>query len=224
VVDTRSHNERRRRATIAALIAVVAVAGCGGGGPGSRATTTSTSRQPPASQTTVPFGRSSLSFRRDRSRTAVGVGSDQSVCRLLHAGEVAREVASVSGRTPRLHVAENDSFELSICRYSGSGAIVRVTLDGAADATRRYFNMTAEGDQIPKLQRRAADFRLVWDVGDDDTYGGAGAFWLRSAHRLVAIHADRIARVVVDVAGSDDRRRLLLASRLGRRVLARSDR
>jgi hypothetical protein len=137
---------------------------------------------------------------------------------------VAREVASITGRTPRLHRVENDSFELSICRYSGRGAIVRVVLDGAADATRRCFNLAAEADQIPKLQNKDRDFRLVWNVGDDDTYGGAGAFWQRSSQRLVAIHADGIARVTVDAVGTNDRRRRLLASRLARRVLARADR
>jgi hypothetical protein len=123
-----------------------------------------------------------------------------------------------------MHATENDSFQLSICRYAGRGAIVRVTLDGAADATRRYFNLAAEADQLPKLHRIDGDFRLVWNVGDDDTYGGAGAFWQRTAHRLVAIHADRIARVTVGAAGAGNRDRRLLASRLARRVLARADR
>jgi hypothetical protein len=205
------------------LTVVVAMTGCGGGGADSRETTTSTSPKPPVSHATVPTGNSSLSFSRDKSRTAAGIGSDQRVCDLLHAGEVAREVASVAGRTPRLHATENDSFQLSICRYAGRGATVRIVLDGATDATRRFFNLAAEADQIPKLQNRDGDFRLVWNVGDDDTYGGAGAFWQRSSHRLVAIRADRIARVTVDVAECNDRRRRLLASRLARRVLARAD-
>jgi hypothetical protein len=176
------------------------------------------------SRTTLPSSHSSLSFRRDKSRTAVGVDADASVCALLPAGEVAREVAAVIGRTPPLRATENDSFELSICRYAGGGAVVRVVLDGATDATRRYFNMAAEADQIPKLQRGDADFRLVWNVGDDDTYGGAGAYWQSSLHRLVAIRFDRIARVTVAAAGSSDRRRRALASRLARRVLARANR
>jgi hypothetical protein len=199
------------------------MAGCGGGAD-RHAPTTSTSPTPPVSRATLPSSNSSLSFRRDASRKAAGVGADQRVCGLLHADEVAREVAAVTGRAPRMHATENDSFQLSICRYAGRGAIVRVTLDGAADATRRYFNLAAEADQLPKLHRIDGDFRLVWNVGDDDTYGGAGAFWQRTAHRLVAIHADRIARVTVGAAGAGNRDRRLLASRLARRLLARADR
>jgi hypothetical protein len=220
VVETRSRRTHGRRAAIPALIVLAALAGCGGGKD--ERTTTSTSPDPPRTQATVPGGQSSLSFRRDKSRTAAGVGTDQRVCDLLSAGEVAREVASLTGRRPRLHATANDSHQLSICRYSGPGTTVRVTLDGAADATRRYFNLAAEADQIPKIRHEDRDFRLVWNVGDDDTYGGAGAFWQRRAQRLVAIHDDRIARVTVDAAGANDRVRRLLASRLARRVLARA--
>jgi hypothetical protein len=137
---------------------------------------------------------------------------------------VTGDVAELLGGSRPLRASENDSYQLSICRYAAGGAVVRVILDGAADATRRYFNMAAEADQIPKLRRGAADFRLVWDVGDDDTYGGAGAYWQPSLHRLAAIRFDRIVRVTVDAAGSSDRTRRALASRVARRVLARANR
>jgi hypothetical protein len=209
------------------LAVVLAVAGCGDGGSGDAGRTTprtGTTPNPPMSRSTLPSRSSSLSFKRDKSRTAVGVDEDASVCGLLPAAEVSRAATDVLGHEAALRATENDSFELSICRYARGGAVVRVTLDGAADATRRYFNMAAEADQIPKLQRGDGDFRLVWNVGDDDTYGGAGAYWQSSLHRLVAIRFDRIARVTVAAAGSSDRRRRALASRLARRVLARANR
>jgi hypothetical protein len=222
----RASMEQRHPATILVLAVVLVMAGCGGGrsGDAARTSRTGTTSQPPTSRAAPAAPYSSLSFRRDKSRTAVGVDADRSVCALLRAGEVAREVASVIGRTRALRATENDSFELSICRYAGGATVVRVILDGAADATRRYFNMAAEADQIPKLQRGDADFRLVWNVGDDDTYGGAGAYWQPSRHRLVAIRFDRIARVTIAATGSSDRRRRALASRLARRVLARANR
>jgi hypothetical protein len=99
--------------------------------------------------------------------------------------------------------------------------MVRVTLDGAARPLLRYFNMSTEASQIPKLFGGSPNFRLMWDVGDDHAYGGAGAFWQRDSQRLTAIGGGRIVRVTVTAAGSRDRQRRLLASRLARRVLVR---
>ena len=77
-------------------------------------------------------------------------------------------------------------------------------LDGAADATRRYYNQLSEAQQkfnpIPDL--RPHDVR---HVGDDRTYGGTGAFWTRGRAQLVAFSADRIARVTVYVPGAERR-------------------
>jgi hypothetical protein len=197
---------------IAAVVVVLALAGCGGGA--SPATTRTT---PPAT-TTYP-----RTLKRDTSRTAVGIAPGHRACDLLPAREVAAEVKAVTGRGARLEQRATDSGELSICRYAQQATVVRVILDGAADATRRYFNMNTEASELPRLVHKStSDFRLVWDVGDDDTYGGAGAFWQPSAQRLVAIRADRIVRVIVSVPGSRDRQRRILASRLARRELARA--
>jgi hypothetical protein len=201
---------------------LVLAAGCGGGGSGGggNAPATTAAGQP----TTTASGQGSRPLRHDTSRTSAGIAAGDQVCRLLGAAEVATTIRAVTGRLPRLHAEPNDSFELSICRYSGSGALVRVVLDGAADATRRYFDMETEASQLPRLLNQRVDFRLVWDVGDDRTYGGAGAYWTPSRHQLIAIHADRIARVAVTASGSVDRQRRVVASRLARRVLVRADR
>jgi hypothetical protein len=218
---------QRHPAIAFAVVVALAMTGCGGGAHdrNAREATTSTSAQAPTPRSTPSTWHSSLSFRRDKSRTAVGIGPDQRVCGLLRPEEVTRELGAVNGRAPHLHAAENDSFQLSICRYSGRGAVVRVVLDGATDATRRFFNMSTEATEIPKLVGGGRkDFRLVRGVGDDDTYGGAGAYWQPSSHRLVSIHDDRIVRVVVTAVGSTDRRRRVVASRLARRVLLRASR
>jgi hypothetical protein len=202
---------------------VLAVTGCGGGDDGTpdrRATTTVTTA--PGTPTTSTQGLRPL--RRDRSRVAAGIARGREVCRVLRAGEVASTVAAVTGRRPSLRAHANDSFELSVCRYSGRGALVRVVLDGATDATRRFFNMLTEANELPILLHGRNNFRLVWDVGDDRTYGGAGAYWIRSRHQIIAIHADRIVRVTAAAPGAGDRQRRIIASRLARRVLVRAAR
>jgi hypothetical protein len=202
----------RRRTSIAALVALAAVtAGIGCGGSGSdRDAGTPTIQHPNR-------------LSKDTSRTAADVPPDRLACDLLTAEEVAEASAAVTHRTPRLQAHASDSYQLSVCLYSGRGALVRVSLDGASDATRRYYNMSTEAAEIPKLLGRRKNFLLVRKVGDDDTYGGAGAYWQRNSNRLIAIHDDRIQRVTATIEGSTDRQRRALASRLARRVFARLD-
>ena len=192
-----------------ALAAVTAGIGCGGSGS-DRGAGTPTIQHPNR-------------LSKDTSRTAADVPPDRLACDLLTAEEVAEASAAVTHRTPRLQAHASDSYQLSVCLYTGPGALVRVSLDGASDATRRYYNMSTEAAEIPHLLGHHKNFLLVRDVGDDDTYGGAGAYWQRDSSRLIAIHDDRIQRVTVTVAGSTDRQRRTLASRLAQRVFARLD-
>jgi len=204
-------------ARIGASLVVLAllVAGCGGDG----------GNQPAGAATGTTY-RSSLSasngeeLERDADRSAEGV-EGASVCTLLPAREVRRIVDR-----PDLRARRNDSLDLSQCRYGHGRAVVRVMLDGAADATRRYFNQLSEAYQkfntIPSL--RARD---VPGVGDDDTYGGVGAYWTRGRLQLVAFHAERIARVMVNVPGQTTaearREAIALTERLFARVPAARD-
>jgi len=177
---------------VVSLVAVAALAGCGGDDGGSPTTTT--------------VFNSSLSssngeeLEHDRSRRAQGVEGD-SVCRLIPVADVEKVVD-----TPGLRAQPTDSLDLSTCRYSKGEVNVRVILDGAADATRRYFNQQSEAYQkfntIPSLKPHN-----VRHVGDDSTYGNAGAYWTVGRAQLVAFKADRIARVTVYIPGQSDARR-----------------
>ena len=193
--------------TIVALAATTAMIGCGGGG----------------SDAATPTIQHPNRLSKDTSRTAADVPSDRLACDLLSADEVAQASAAVTHRTPHLQPHASDSYQLSVCLFSGRGGLVRVSLDGASDATRRYYNMATEAAEIPKLLGRRKNFLLVRNVGDDDTYGGAGAYWQRNSNRLIAIHDDRIQRVTATIEGSTDRERRVLASRLARHVFARLD-
>ena len=202
-----SRGHRVAGTTIAALAAVTAVIGCGGGG----------------SDAATPTIQHPNRLSKDTSRTAADVPPDRHACDLLSADEVAETATAVTHRTPHLESHASDSYQLSICLFSGRGELVRVSLDGASDATRRYYNMSTEAAEIPKLLGRRKNLLLVPDVGDDDTYGGGGAYWQRNPNRLIAIHDDRIQRVTATIEGSTDRQRRVLASRLARRVFARLD-
>jgi hypothetical protein len=190
---------------LVSFVALAALPGCGGDS-GSNATTTVLKSSLSASN--------GEELEHDKSRDAQGVDGD-SVCRLIPAADV-EEVVDVAG----LKAQTTDSLDLSTCRYSKGEANVRVILDGAADATRRYFNQQAEAYQkfntIPKLKPHN-----VRHVGDDSTYGNAGAYWTIGRAQLVAFKADRIARVTVYVPGQSDARRKGEASDLARMLFDR---
>jgi hypothetical protein len=187
-------------------VVVATLAGCGGGGDGVDTATTTY--------------RSSLSasngeeLEHDKSREAQGV-EGQSVCTLIPTAEVERTVG-VTG----LKAERSDSLDLSSCRYAKGDVNVRVILDGAADATRRYYNQQSEAYQkfntVPDLKPHN-----VRHVGDDSTYGNAGAYWTIGRAQLVAFKDDRIARVTVFVPGRSDARRKAQAGELARLLFAR---
>jgi len=161
-------------------LALLALAGCGD----------SSSSQPSSNASTDRGWSSPAQLEQD----AVGTKGLR-VCELLPVGKV-EQVVHVDG----LRATPNDSLDLAQCRYADHGVNVRVLLDGASQAIRRYFDQQAEAQQkfntIPAMKPRD-----VHGVGDDKTYGSAGAFWTRARHQLVAIDDKRIARVTVDVPG-----------------------
>jgi hypothetical protein len=160
-------------------LALLLLAGCGD------------SSSPPSSNASTDRGWNSPA---DLEQDAVGTKGLR-VCELLPVEKV-EHVVHVDG----LRAAPNDSLDLAQCRYADHGVNVRVLLDGASQAIRRYFDQQAEAQQkfntIPAMKPRD-----VHGVGDDKTYGSAGAFWTRARHQLVAIEDKRIARVTVDVPG-----------------------
>lgn len=199
-----------KRSTFAALAAAATLlAGCGDDDAPTASTPT----------TATDPGRVSLSasngeeLEHDADRSAEGV-EDHSVCDLLPVARVER----VAGEQD-LRAEVNDSLDLSICRFHRGGVNVRVLLDGAADATRRYYNQLSEAYQkfntIPSLKPHN-----VKGVGDDSTYGGTGAFWTSGREQLVAFEDDRIVRVTVHVPGSANAERKAAAVALARAVFA----
>jgi hypothetical protein len=136
----------------------------------------------------------------------------QSACGLL----TPRAVARMAGRSDlRLTPTRNDSNDLSICDWRGGGLRVQLVIDAAPSAQLRFYNQLAEQLQFhnPDPEYRP---RQIRGVGDDGTYGGAGAWWTRATKQLVAYKRKRILkiRVVDEELGDQERRRT--AVRVGR--------
>jgi hypothetical protein len=94
----------------------------------------------------------------------------------------------------------NDSLDLSFCRYKklhDPNLAVSIGLDTATKAVRRYYNMLTEARQLPNIFDPSKENRpqLVFGVGNDKTYGGAGAYWIPLRAQLTSIRGDHIVKV-----------------------------
>ena len=133
----------------------------------------------------------------------------KTACELVPTDAVEQIVSRTAGdRRVELERSANDSLDLSFCEFrtvSGPDAYVKLTLDTAVRAVRRYYNLISEARQLPSIGtggEEASRPQLVRDVGDDGTYGGAGAFWIPSQLDLTAIKDERIVKVHTYVAGA----------------------
>jgi len=185
----------RKAASAAAFVltAALALAGCGGGddAPKPRAAATAGFAQRPA---------------------------DVLACRTLRDGDVRTLLAQVGHDAPDEFEVEfkTDTKELSDCRYfAGDDVGVWLTIDRADQAQKRYWYRLEEQQQrhAPDAQRRP---RLVRHVGQDKTYGGAGAVWTPSLDRLYAYRDDTILVIGFRVAGTPDAQLREAAADLGR--------
>ena len=146
-------------------------------------------------------------------------------CELVGSRYVEGLVAGVSGRKRELEREANDSLDLSICWFRstrGPIAAVSLTVDTATRAVRRYYNQITEARQLPNIFDPSPKFRptLVRNVGEDGTYGGAGAFWIPVRATLTSIRDQVIVKAhfyVEDVADGELMRAAAKLARLAYR-------
>jgi hypothetical protein len=127
-----------------------------------------------------PRDRTERFERTPLNRPAESGRETRSACDLLHPG----------GMTAKA----NDSTDLSICDWRGRGRRIQLIVDSAPRAQLRYYNQLAEQLQYYNSDPRRRPYQLK-RVGDDDAYGGAGAWWTRSKGQLVAYADGRILRI-----------------------------
>lgn len=181
------------------LAGIVALAGCGDDDSGA-----------PADRT-EPFKPTEL---KDAGRSGT---LKESACGLLRPREVARMAARPA---LQLSPTRNDSNDLSICDWRGGGLRVQLVIDAAPSAQLRFYNQLAEQLQFHNPDPEYKP-RQIRGVGDDGTYGGAGAWWTRATKQLVAYKAKRILKIRVVDEDFADRARRRTAVRVGRATFAR---
>jgi hypothetical protein len=108
----------------------------------------------------------------------------------------------------------NDSTDLSICDWRGRGRRIQLVVDSAPRAQLRYYNQLAEQLQFYNQDPQRRPYQIK-GVGDDDAYGGAGAWWTRTKRQLVAYADERILRV-----RASQRRQAVRVARLAFRRLS----
>jgi hypothetical protein len=121
-------------------------------------------------------------------------------------------------RLAGLSPTPNNSLDLSICEWDGSGRHLKLMVDTAPKAQLRFYNLLSEQHEYfnadPELKARQ-----IKGVGEDSAYGGAGAWWTRGRNQLVAYDHDRIVKVRVNVKGWSDARARASAIRIGKRAI-----
>jgi hypothetical protein len=152
---------------------------------------------------------------------------DQSACRVFHESDVARVVLRTSGR--RLEdigkpvVERMDSDETSSCGYYAGphdDVAVKVVIDGALNPAKRYWYRVTELNQRSD-NWSGPDPRLIKGVGQDKSYGGAGAFWVPSLSKLTAYRDEKMVTVIFFVPGVGDRESSAAAASIARTVYRR---
>jgi hypothetical protein len=132
---------------------------------------------------TEPLHRSELVRPAESGRDA------RTACSLIAPARVARIL-----RQPTVRAVPNNSTDLSICDWRGGGKRIQLLVDSAPRAQLRYYNQLSEQLQFYNQDPQRRPYQLK-HVGDDSAYGGAGAWWTRTKHQLVAYADEHIVRV-----------------------------
>lgn len=191
------------------LALLTLVVGCGEGAE--------TDPEAPAPRTTVPVITSAANVAR----------KDRPACEALRESDVAAIVMQTSRREldkiGPVDVERNDSKQTSSCGYYAGphdDVAVKLTIDRANQSQKRYWYRLEEQNQR-NLPDSDLDPRLIRGVGQDKTYGGAGAFWVPSLAKLVAWRDDRLLTVIFFVPGVMDREASAAAASLAKTAYTR---
>jgi len=137
-------------------------------------------------------------------------------CGVLSPAVVAR---AAGARGAELAARPNNSLDLTICEWSGGPVrSVKLLVDSAPRAQLRFYNLLSEQHEFHNADP-ARKARQIRGIGEDSTYGGAGAWWTRATRQLVAYDHDKMIKVRVNVHGFGDRDARATAIRLAKRAV-----
>jgi Glucodextranase, domain B len=151
---------------------------------------------------------------------AAGCGSDDATtaCNTVSKTTVSSAIRAAGGAAATLDVTPNDEVNLTNCRWEATGTNVSVTIDSAPKAPLRYWHRITEQWEFYK-QDPERNPQLVFGVGDDGTFGGAGAYWVPASGQLIALHGERIAIVALKLRGLDNKAQRGVAARIAQAAL-----
>jgi hypothetical protein len=148
---------------------------------------------------------------------------DESACTLLGRQEVAAALRMAGVEPARLRRSSSESLDQSVCAYRGRGTNVRLNIDSAPEARRRYFNRVTEALHL-SVNDPGNRPQPVQGLGDEDASGPAGAYWVADFRQLFVLRGERlfIYQVAAPALGAPAARRA--AARLARGTLPGSSR
>jgi hypothetical protein len=117
--------------------------------------------------------------------------SDETACELLGQEDVVAALRGAGVDEIVLRRRSTESLDQSICGYRGQGTSVRLNIDSAPEARRRYFNRVTEAAQFSSNDPGERP-QPIQRLGDDDALGPAGAYWTPDFRQLFVLRGDRL--------------------------------
>ena len=152
---------------------------------------------------------------------------EQSACQIFREPDAARLVLRTTGRRleeiGKPEVERMDSEETSSCGYYAGrqdDVAIKLIVDRAAQSQKRYWYRLEELNQRSD-NWSGPDPRLVFGIGQDKTYGGAGAFWNPSLSKLIAWRDDTMLTIIFFVPEVNDRESSRAAASLAKTAYRR---
>ena len=117
--------------------------------------------------------------------------SDETACELMVQEQVVGALRGAGVEEIVLRPRSSESLNQSICTFRGEGTTVRLNIDSAPEARRRYFNRVTEAAQLSSNDPGQRP-QPVQGLGDEDALGPAGAFWIDDFGQLFVLRGERL--------------------------------
>jgi len=117
--------------------------------------------------------------------------SEETACELMGEEQVVGALVGAGVDEIVLRRRSAESLDQSICTFRGEGTTVRLNIDSAPAARRRYFNRVTEAAQLGGNDPGQRP-QPVHGLGDEDALGPAGAYWVDDFRQLFVLRGERL--------------------------------